>query len=64
MKGESNESDILIEGSIMGLGRNLMLGKFPGIRFPQLRLIAIVHRAFCFNQISDYLNCHHRTYIK
>ena len=26
---KSNETDILIEGVIMGVGRNLMLGKFP-----------------------------------
>ena len=26
---ESNERGILIEGAIMGLGRNLVLGKFP-----------------------------------
>ena len=31
MKEESNERDILIEGVIMGLGRNLVLGKLPGI---------------------------------
>ena len=31
MERESNERDILIEGAIMGLGRNLVLGKFPGI---------------------------------
>ena len=30
MEWESNESDILIEGAIIGLGRNLVLGKFPG----------------------------------
>ena len=30
-KWESNERDILIEGAIMGLGRNLVLGKFSGI---------------------------------
>ena len=28
---ESKERDILIDGSIMGLARNLALGKFPGI---------------------------------
>ena len=28
---ESKERDILIEGVIMGLGRNLALEKFPGI---------------------------------
>ena len=28
---ESNERDILIEGAIMGLGRNLVPGKLPGI---------------------------------
>ena len=28
---DSNEKDILIEGAIMGLGRNLVLGKFSGI---------------------------------
>ena len=27
---ENNERDILIEGAIMGLGRNLVLGKLPG----------------------------------
>ena len=30
MERESNERDILIEGAIMGLERNLVLGKFPG----------------------------------
>ena len=30
-KDESKERDILIEGAIMGLARNLTLGKFPGI---------------------------------
>ena len=28
---ESNQRDILTEGTITGLGRNLVLGKFPGI---------------------------------
>ena len=28
---ENKERDILIEGAIMGLGRNLTLEKFPGI---------------------------------
>ena len=28
---ESNERDILIEGAIVGLGRNQVLGKFPEI---------------------------------
>ena len=28
---ESKERDILIEGAIMGLARNLALEKFPGI---------------------------------
>ena len=31
-RGENNEGDILIEGVIMGLEKNLALGKFPGIR--------------------------------
>lgn len=30
-RGESNKRDILIEGAIMGLGRNLIVGKFPGM---------------------------------
>ena len=29
--GGDNERDNLIEGAIMGLGRNLVLGEFPGI---------------------------------
>ena len=29
---ESKERDIFIEGAIMGLVRNLALGKFPGIQ--------------------------------
>ena len=28
---ENSEKDILTEGPIMGLGRNLVLGKFSGI---------------------------------
>ena len=28
---DSNERSILVEGAIMGLERNLVLGKFPGI---------------------------------
>ena len=28
---ENKERDVLIEGDIVGLGRNLVLGKFPGI---------------------------------
>ena len=28
---ESNEREILIEGTIMGLETNLVVGKFPGI---------------------------------
>ena len=38
-KRENKERDILIEGAIMGLARNLALGKFPGIHKddPQLR---------------------------
>ena len=31
MEGGSNERDILIEGCIKGLGRNLVPGKLPGI---------------------------------
>ena len=31
MEWERNEKDLLVEGLIMGLGRNLVLGKFPGI---------------------------------
>ena len=31
MNGESNERDILIEGAILRLERNLVLGKFPEI---------------------------------
>ena len=31
MERESNERDILIEGAIVGLGRNLALEKFSGI---------------------------------
>ena len=31
MDRESNERVILIEGATMGLGRNLILGNFPGI---------------------------------
>ena len=31
MERESNEGNILIEGAIMELGKNLVLGKFPGI---------------------------------
>ena len=30
-RNESKERDILIEGAIMGLARNLALEKFPGI---------------------------------
>lgn len=30
-KEESNERDVLIEGTIMGSGRNFVLGKFSGI---------------------------------
>ena len=30
-RDESKEIDILIEGAIMGLARNLALEKFPGI---------------------------------
>ena len=30
-RDESKERDILIEGAIMGLARNLALEKFPGI---------------------------------
>ena len=29
-RGENNKRDILIEGAIMELGRNLMPGKLPG----------------------------------
>ena len=29
-RDESKERDILIEGAIVGLARNLALGKFPG----------------------------------
>lgn len=42
---ESNERGILIEGTIMELGRNLMPGKFPGMykqECSKLRLLAIV----------------------
>ena len=31
LEWESNERDILIEEAITGLGRILVLGKFPGI---------------------------------
>lgn len=31
MKWENNERDILEDEAIMGLGRNLVLGKHPGI---------------------------------
>ena len=31
IKRESKERDILMEGAIMGLVRNLVLGKIPGI---------------------------------
>ena len=31
IKKESNERNMLIEGAIMGLVRNLVLKKFPGI---------------------------------
>ena len=31
MEWESNERDILIEGAIMQLRRNLVLEKFPGL---------------------------------
>ena len=31
MERERNERDILIEGAILWLGRNLVLGKLPGI---------------------------------
>ena len=30
-EGKSNEREILREGAIIGLGRNLVLGKFSGI---------------------------------
>lgn len=30
MEGESNESDILIEGKLLGWGENMVLGKLPG----------------------------------
>ncbi len=38
-ESKSKERDILIEGAIMGLARNLRLEKFPGIHKddPQLR---------------------------
>ena len=60
MESESKESDLLIEGLIMGLGRSLVLGKFPRIHKDDTSwLQAIVEKlpelAFSCNQIDDYL---------
>lgn len=56
MEMESNERDTLVEGTIIGLGGNVVLGnlsRFPK-NGPQLRLLAIVERlpelAFPYNQ--------------
>ena len=57
---ESNERDILIEGAIMGLGRNLVLEKLSVAIVVEM----VSERAFLFDKINDYPNCHHRTYFQ
>ena len=63
---ESKERDILIEGAIMGLARNMALGKFPRIHrmtpaknLSNSRGSALT--AFPSQKVDNYLNCHHRT---
>ena len=65
-KNESKVRDILIEGAIKGLARNLALGKFPGIckmtpaKTPSNR----GEGAFPCSQTDEYLKCHYRTFIQ
>ena len=68
MLKKSKERDILIEGEIKGLARNMVLGKIPRHPqgWPQLRLQATLERmpklAFPYNQMDDYLNYHYRNF--
>ena len=53
----------------MRLGRNLVPGKIPRIhKDGLLKLLAIVERipelVFSYNEIDDYLNCHHRIFVQ
>ncbi|KAL6052545.1 hypothetical protein STEG23_025295 [Scotinomys teguina] len=66
---QNNSKKYLDRRIIMGLGRNLVLGKTPeSTGKPQLRLQVLVEMvpelAFPCNQSNDYLNCHHRTFIQ
>ena len=69
MEGESNERHILINGPIMGLGRNLIPGSLgnPQGRL-QLIFLALVERVselvFSYNQVGDNHNCQHRIFIQ
>ena len=53
----------------MGIGRNLVLGKFPKIHeLPRLRLSATVERvhnsSFFCNLIDEYNICEHTAFIQ
>lgn len=61
LERDNNERDILIKGAIIGLGRNLVLGKYQqSTRMTPARILAIVERvqklAFPGNQIGDHHN--------
>ena len=69
MEGEINEGDTLTEGAVMGLRRNLVLGKprnsKGGLQLRPLVIVEWMHEwAFLCIQIDDYPNCHHRAFFQ